>query len=67
MASYGDNALSAIRIIQKDSSAEKYEVQSEFIAKINQIVDTHYAAKNVAYACSYAEKALYRIEFDPVP
>jgi Glucose / Sorbosone dehydrogenase len=67
MAAYGDNALSAIRIIQKDSSAEKYEVQSEFIAKINQIVDTHYAAKNVAYACSYAEKALYRIEFDPVP
>jgi glucose/arabinose dehydrogenase len=65
MASYGDNALSAIRVIQKD--AENYEVQSDFVAKISQVVDTHYAGKNVAYACSYAEKALYRIEFDPAP
>lgn len=65
MASYGDNALSAIRILPK--GAENYEVQSEFVAKISQVVDTHYAGKNVAYACSYAEKALYRIEFDPAP
>ena len=65
MASYGDNALSAIRVIQKDS--ESYEVQSDFVAKISQVVDTHYAGKNVAYACSYAEKALYRIEFDTAP
>lgn len=65
MASYGDNAISAIKVIPKGNN--NYDVQTEFVAKINQVVDTHYAGKNVAYACSYAEKALYRIEFDSVP
>lgn len=65
MASYGDNAVSAIRVTPKDGG--NYDVQTEFVAKINQVVDTHYAGSNVAYACSYAEKTLYRIEFDPAP
>jgi len=65
MASYGDNAVSAVRVIPKEGG--EYEVQTEFVAKINQVVDTHYAGDNVAYACSYAEKTLYRIEFDPAP
>lgn len=65
MASYGDNALSAVRV-NRNAQGE-YQVDSEFVAKISQVVDTHYAGSNVAYACSYAEKALYRIEFDNKP
>lgn len=65
MASYGDNAVSAVRVTPKEGG--DYEVQTEFVAKINQVVDTHYAGSNVAYACSYSEKTLYRIEFDPAP
>jgi len=60
LAAYGDNAISSVRV--KDIGSEKVTASPEFIAKINQVVDVEYAGNNIIYACSYADKALYRIE-----
>jgi hypothetical protein len=64
LAAYGDDAISALKITR---DGNEWACAQEFLAKINDVVDVCYSSDGSVYACSYVERALYRISFPDVP